>query len=77
MSDDAPSQPPLSRRTRFALSAAVGLLFAALAGLGVVFHDGKPWSEGLLTGAGFFAFGFIFAYVRYARRLAEMLSIFH
>ncbi len=62
-------------RFRFWVSLATGLLIGATAGGGIIFHDGKSVSEGLLAGLGFFAFGFGLMYFRYARRLAEILSI--
>ncbi len=63
-----------SRKMLWAVSLAFGLICGATAGLGVVFHDGKEWTEGLLTGSGFFAFGFLLFFFRFGRRLAELLS---
>lgn len=57
-----------------AVSLIAGLLIGTLAGTGVVFHDGRPAADGLLTGAGFFVFGFLLFYFRLARRIAEFLS---
>ena len=64
-----------NRRVIFSLAVGLGLLFGLLAGGGVVFHDGKSGMEGVLVGLGFFAFGFAIMYLRYARRLAELLSL--
>lgn len=66
---------PLSIKTRIWVSVLGGLGLALLAGGGIVFHDGKSIAEGLLAGLGFFAFGFVLLYFRYARRLAEVLSV--
>ena len=66
-----------NRRVIFWLAAGFGLLIGLLAGLGVVFHDGKSWMEGGLVGIGFFAFGFALMYLRYARKIAELLSLIH
>lgn len=57
-----------------AVSLIAGLFVGTLAGTGAVFHDGRPVAEGLLTGAGFFAFGFLLFYFRLTRRIAEFLS---
>lgn len=56
------------------VSLLFGLFLGVLAALGYVFHDERPWSEGLLSGLGFFVFGFLVMYLRYARRIAEFLS---
>jgi hypothetical protein len=73
-----PSPDPAPRPSRgliLWLAVGFGLLIGLLAGLGVVFHDGKSWMEGGLVGFGFFAFGFALMYLRYARKIAELLSL--
>ena len=79
MTERPPSQPVTkperrSRKALWAVSLAFGLICGAAAGLGVVFLDGKDWIEGLATGLGFFAFGFLLFFFRFGRRLAELLS---
>jgi hypothetical protein len=63
------------KRVIFWLSLGFGLFIGLVAGLGIVFHDGKSWMEGALGGLGLFGFGFAIMYLRYARKLAELLSI--
>jgi hypothetical protein len=57
------------------LAIGFGLLAGFLAGGGVVFHDGKSWMEGALVGLGFFVLGFALMYLRFGRRIAELLSL--
>lgn len=60
---------------RLISSLLFGLFVGLLAGGGIIFHDGKSVAEGALAALGFFAFGFGLMYFRYARRLAELLSL--
>lgn len=69
-SSDSDKQPTYI----LAVSLIAGVLIGGLAGTGVVFHDGRSLSYGLLTGVAFFAFGFVLFYFRLARRIAEFLS---
>lgn len=56
-----------------------GLVLAVIlglgAGLGIVFHDGKSWTEGLAAGCGFSGLGFVLGYSRVARIIADILSL--
>lgn len=65
------------RRFVFWFALIFGTLVGLIAGFGVIIHDEKSWTEGALAGLGLFAFGFAIMYLRYARRIAELLSIFH
>jgi len=63
------------RRGRLLSASAIGLTGGAVAGLGVVFHDGGSWQAGLAVGAGLGAFVFIIMYVPLLRVIAELLSV--
>jgi len=65
----------LDGKFRLICSLLFGIIIGALAGGGIIFHDGKSVGEGALAGLGFFAFGFGLMYFRYARRIAELLAI--
>ena len=47
---------------RVRVAAGFGVLFAALGGSGVYFHDGAPLADALLTGAALGVFGSVLGY---------------
>lgn len=55
---------------------ALGFGFGGTVTLGVHYHDGGPWQDALLMGAGFFAFGFVLGYSRTVRSLLHLLQWF-
>lgn len=63
------------RRDRLLFALALSLFVGPVAGLGVVFHDGRSAIEGVAFGFALGALSFCFAYVRILRRLAEVLSL--
>jgi hypothetical protein len=64
-------------RIVFWLAVSFGILIGLNAGFGVIIHDGKSWIEGAFAGFGFSVFGFAIMCLRYARKIAEMLSLIH
>lgn len=65
----------IERGNRFSLALCLAIICGLTAGLGVVFHDGRPWAEGLCVGLGLGLLMFVIVYVRVFRAIAEMLSL--
>ncbi len=65
----------IERDNRLYLALCLAIICGLTAGLGVVFHDGRTWAEGLGVGLGLGLLMFVIIYVRVFRAIAEMLSL--
>jgi arginine exporter protein ArgO len=62
---------------RLLLAILCGMALGLLGGAGVVVHDGKNMSAGVVTGGVLFLLGFGVVVSRPLRRIAELLSAIH
>ena len=73
-SDKSNHQQISDRKIPLISSISFGVFIGAISGFGAVYDEQKSFTEGFFTAIGFLVFGFVLAYFRFARCIAEFLA---